>query len=174
VTARNPSHWSPTWGPLEPDQPRRCWTAWGGCWPGWRRCGGHRWRRTACSSRPSWTPFPRTRRSCRTPRSRTRRSCRPPSPRTRRSCRTPRSRTCRSCRPQSPSTRRSCRPPRSRTRRSRRPLFPGTRRWKADPGPRRRCQLPLLRLHPGRSQLPVPRPGGLQPPVPVDPRAPTS
>ncbi|TNN36020.1 hypothetical protein EYF80_053816 [Liparis tanakae] len=52
-----------------------------------------------------------------------------------------------------------------------RPWFPVTRRRLLIPGARRRCPLPLPRLHPGQPQLPVPlpwRPG----PVPTEPPRP--
>ncbi|TNN29043.1 hypothetical protein EYF80_060809 [Liparis tanakae] len=58
-----------------------------------------------------------------------------------------------------------------------RPWFPVTRRRLLIPGARRRCPLPLPRLHPGQPQLPVPlpqRPVATEPqrPVPVTPEPP--
>jgi len=93
VTAIQPLHWSPTWGPLgksrrkEKSQTNYA-AVWSRCWPRSRRCGGTRPRRTASS----WRAFTTWLRGRRAPSSScgwallpmTRRRCRPMSPATRR------------------------------------------------------------------------------------------
>jgi len=78
--------------------------------------------------------------------------------------------------PQEPPTsepRRSCRPPSPTSRRHcRRPLFPGTRRCKADPGGG--ASYPGSVSIPAEPRSPSRRASAPRPPVPVDPRAPTS